>query len=75
MYWTLHNLKDIENKQEILHCSSTIGAITVHKSLEIMTVHTVDMLIIVPTGGNKVAESSKHLNIFQESMSLMLIRK
>jgi hypothetical protein len=30
MYWTLQNLKDSENKQEILHCSSIFSAATVH---------------------------------------------
>jgi hypothetical protein len=30
MYWTLQNLKDSENKQKILHCSSIFTAGTVH---------------------------------------------
>jgi hypothetical protein len=29
MYWTLQSLKDVENKQQILHCSSILSAATV----------------------------------------------
>jgi hypothetical protein len=29
MYWTLQNLKDSENKQQILHCGSMFSAATV----------------------------------------------
>jgi hypothetical protein len=32
MYWSLPILKDSEDKQEVLHCSSIIRAITVSKT-------------------------------------------
>jgi hypothetical protein len=31
MYWTLQNLKDSENKQQILHCGSILSAAAVYK--------------------------------------------
>jgi hypothetical protein len=32
MYWTLENLKDSENKQQMLHYGSIFSAATVHNS-------------------------------------------
>jgi hypothetical protein len=39
MYWTLQSLKDSENKQQILHCSSILSAATVCLKAKVLIRH------------------------------------